>query len=101
MGSAPRYSFGPYQDTGNFGACLVGLALAALLLGLLAPRFPALVGAVVTAVPLLLAPGTAPRGDNDGLWVLILPMLALYMGATLLLAWVGASVRRVIAERWK
>ena len=92
MGSAPRYSFGPDQDTGSFGACLVGLALAALLLGLLTPRFPAVVGAVVTGVPLLLAPWTAPRGDNDGLWVLILPMLALNMGATLLASWIGAAV---------
>src|SRR5687768_7338954 len=75
MGSAERYSQGPDLDEGTPGALVLGLGTVAMVLGLVAPKRPILVGALVTAAPLLLAPATAPRGDGDGLWVLIFPML--------------------------
>jgi len=34
---------------------------------------------VLGLLPLLLSPWTAPRGDNDGLWILIVPLLAVFM----------------------
>jgi len=54
------------------------------------------VGVGLAGPPMVLALWTAPRGDNDGLWLLWLPLLA---GLGLLLtltAWVaGRSVRRL------
>jgi peptidoglycan/LPS O-acetylase OafA/YrhL len=71
MGSAPRYSFGPDQDDGHLGLLLLGLAMVALIAGATTPRHAVLVGVTTVVVPILLAPGTAPRGDGDGLWVLV------------------------------
>ncbi|MGQ0830756.1 MAG: RDD family protein [Microthrixaceae bacterium] len=60
-------------------------------------RAPALtIGAALTVGPTLLALWTAPRGDNDGLWVLVLWFLPVLGG---LAAIVAALARRVGAAR--
>lgn len=99
MGSAPRYAQGPDIDTGNPLALALGLGAVALVLGLLGPKRPLLVGALVTAGPLLLAPVTAPRGDGDGLWILIFPMLVFLGGGTTLACQIGATLRLAWTRR--
>ncbi len=73
--SHPRYSHAPHQDTGSpaFIWLTVG---AALLLTLLFTRRWQMVVPGLVGVQLLLAPFTTPRGDNDGLWTLIVPFIA-------------------------
>jgi hypothetical protein len=90
VASAPRYSYGADQDMGSSAYCWVLLA-AALVLGFVLPREAAIVGAMLGLPGLLLSPWTAPRGDNDGLWLLIVPFLAIFtlilVGAASLGAW--------------
>jgi hypothetical protein len=43
--------------------------------------------------PLVLSPWTAPRGDGDGLWVLWVPLLALFLLALAVAAWLGGTAR--------
>lgn len=106
MGSAPRYSFGPGQDTGNFGLLVLGLAVTAVVAGALTPRHTVLVGATTVVVPILLAPGTAPRGDGDGLWGPTLFALAWCMPVAIGLAWAAgraagqASGTALDGDRW-
>ena len=53
------------------------LSASALLGGLVVQRSPARLGALLGFPGVVLAPFTAPRGDNDGLWVLIVPFTVL------------------------
>jgi hypothetical protein len=80
--------------TGSWYAIAV-LALG-LLLGFLDPRtgdFRA--GAIFVLSALLLAGWTTPRGDNDGLWLLVFPMLVvlglLFAGSH----WVGSRINTI------
>ena len=73
MASAPRYSQGPNLDMGNVGGLLLGLMSGAVLVGLVTPMRAWVAGAMVGVGALVLAPGTAPRGDGDGLWFYIVP----------------------------
>lgn len=76
MASAPRYSYGTDQDMGNGGALLVLLAAAAAAFGWLASGNRAWTAGVLVGLPgVVLSPFTAPRGDNDGLWLLIVPFM--------------------------
>ncbi len=43
--------------------------------------------------PLVLAFWTAPRGDEDGLWLLWLPTLAGFVAVIAVAAWLGAKAR--------
>lgn len=99
MGSAPRYSFGADQDTGNFGLLLLGLAVVAAIAGALTPRHTVIVGATTVVVPILLAPGTAPRGDGDGLWGLVFFALAWWLPVAIGLACVGGLTRDRVPGR--
>jgi len=49
-------------------------------------------------VQLLVAPFTTPRGDNDGLWVLIIPIIVVFGAVLALVSWGAAllagSIRR-------
>ncbi len=74
MARYPRYTDGAGESAGN-PALFPLLALAALILGYLEPLRPRVVAASLLAAPLLLAPWTTPRGDGDGLWGLMLPIL--------------------------
>lgn len=99
MGSAPRYSFGPDQDTGHFGLLLVGLAAVAVVAGALTPHHTVLVGVTTVVVPISLAPGTAPRGDGDGLWVLVFFALAWFVPVAIGLACIAGQARARLVER--
>lgn len=100
MASAPRYSHAPHQDLGN-AALLPVLVVAATIGGIFIPRHATLIGVMLVAPALLLAPWTAPRGDNDGLWLLIVPILALFMGVTVFAARAGAWCRMQAIQRWR
>ena len=95
MGSAPRYSYGSDQDLGNLGGLVLILLGSAAAGGLLAPRTSSWLTGLALGVPCLaLAPWTAPRGDNDGLWLTIVPLLAVVTGVLVAVAW-SASVLRL------
>jgi hypothetical protein len=58
-------------------------------------RLPArTIGASTVVVPLLLAWSTTPRGDNDGLWLLIFWYLPIVGGLAMIAAALGRVVRR-------
>jgi hypothetical protein len=57
---------------------VVVLLVGAAVLGLVLGGHPLVTGALLVAPALLAAPWTAPRGDNDGLWLLIFPGLVWY-----------------------
>jgi hypothetical protein len=69
------------------------LLVAAALGGLIAPKQSRIVGVMLVAPALVLSPWTAPRGDNDGLWLLIVPVLALFMLVTIAAAHTAAWLR--------
>jgi len=89
MATAPRYSYGPGQDLGGSAYYLV-LFVAALAGGFVAPARASLVGLMLVLPGLALAPRTAPRGDDDGLWVLIFPLLCVFALVAIAVARVGA-----------
>lgn len=99
MASAPRFSHGPHEDMGDT-VIFPLLLLASLVGGALIPKHANLIGVMLVAPALLLSPWTAPRGDNDGLWLYIVPALAVLMGLCVLLARAGAWVRSRI-EVWR
>lgn len=72
------------------------IPVAALALGYWTRTRPALVGALIVAFPLLLAGPTTPRGDGDGLWTLVFPILAFFGLVSMLTAALGswAGTRR-------
>jgi uncharacterized membrane protein YfcA len=91
MGSAPRYSYGVHQAMGN--AALVPVLIILALVGGYVVRHPAgLVGFMPGLPGLLLSPWTAPRGDDDGLWLLIIPTLAGLLPVLVFGAKIGARV---------
>jgi hypothetical protein len=92
MASAPRYSYGADQDMGSNALYYVLLG-AAFVGGLVLPRRAGLIGLALGLPPFVLSPWTAPRGDNDGLWIFIVPMLGIFMFVLLGAAAVGARVR--------
>jgi hypothetical protein len=58
-------------------------------------RLPArTIGASTVVVPLLLAWSTTPRGDNDGLWLLIFWYLPFVGGLAMIAAALGRALRR-------
>jgi len=96
MASAPRYSYGPDEDTGNLGAFMTAALLAAAALGALRPRRSVRTGALIGLPALALSPWTTPRGDNDGLWLLIVPYLAAFV---LVLAAAALAAGRIASAR--
>jgi hypothetical protein len=92
MASAPLYSHAPHQDMGN-AALFPALLGLAVLGGVIAPRQATIVGVMLVAPSLVLSPWTAPRGDDDGLWLLIVPFLALFMLVTVVAARTAARLR--------
>lgn len=92
MASAPTYSYGAGEDMGN-GALIPILLGAALGGGFVAPRRAALAGAMLGLPGLVLSPWTAPRGDNDGLWILIVPFMGVFTVVLVATALAAASGR--------
>jgi hypothetical protein len=92
VASAPTYSYGADEDMGSnaYYWILLGVALGA---GLLLPQEAPVIGALLSLPGLLLSPWTAPRGDNDGLWILIVPILAIFTALLVGVACVGRWLR--------
>jgi hypothetical protein len=99
MASAPRYSFGASQDMGNNLYYPVLLGAAAIGGWIVPARAAALIGAALGAPGVLLSPWTAPRGDNDGLWVLIIPTLGVFTMVLGVVATFSARGRGRITRR--
>ncbi|MEN9646133.1 MAG: hypothetical protein RL238_2802 [Actinomycetota bacterium] len=98
MASAPRYSNGAEQDLGSTAFFWI-LLLVALVGGFLVPSGATLVGVALGLPALLLSPWTAPRGDNDGLWILIIPALIVFLVVLVLAARVTAWLRERVSRR--
>lgn len=98
MASAPRYSYGAEQDMGD-GALFPVLLAAAVLGGLVAPHRPEFVGAMLGLPSFVLSPWTAPRGDDDGLWLLIVPTMASFTAVLVAVATAAAWARTLCAPR--
>lgn len=76
MASSPRFSDGAVQDVGSSGFFWILLAVA-FIGGFLLLSCATVMGVALGLPALLLSPLTAPRGDNDGLWILIVALLTL------------------------
>jgi membrane protease YdiL (CAAX protease family) len=98
MASVPRTSSGPEQDLGNNAFFWILLA-GALVGGFLLPSCATVIGVALGLPALLLSPWTAPRGDNDGLWILIVPALVVFLLVLVLVARVGAWLRERSSQR--
>jgi hypothetical protein len=74
------------------------MLLAPIVLGFVFSRSWPIVPTGLLLPQFVLAPWTTPRGDNDGLWVLIFPTLAVLFGYALVAAsgsaWVSRRLRR-------
>ena len=92
MASAPRYSFGADEDSGS-GWLFPLLLGAAVVAGALNVDRADIAGMAVGLPGAVLSPFTAPRGDNDGLWILIIPMMVAAVFALGAAASVAAGLR--------
>lgn len=96
--SLPRFSYDASENTRStvFWPAMVALAFA---VGFSAGPRSARIGGLLLGLPaLLLAPWTAPRGDNDGLWILIVPMLAIFVGVLAVVAHCGGLTREFVGD---
>lgn len=92
----------PHTDPNNaqarvpaFWWIMIGVAGA---LGFAFGRRRAVVIALALSVPqFVLAFWTAPRGDDDGLWLLWMPLLLLFGAFLVIPTWVGGSLRERVA----
>ena len=102
FGSAPRYSFGPNESTGNaafFPALTATAFIAGFGVGRGQEMGATLVGWALGLPALLSSPWTAPRGDNDGLWIFIVPYLFVFVALLGLVANWGRSARIWVDRR--
>ena len=86
----------PNADARNPAYWWLAIGVAVVLGALMRSNQSASVGAAVAVPALALAPWTAPRGDNDGLWVLWFPFL---FGFLFLLAGAGATGAWMVGRR--
>lgn len=97
MASAPRFSYRAEQDMGSnvfFWILLADALIGAFLL----PSCAIVIGFALGLPALLLSPWTAPRGDNDGLWILIVPALLAFLFVLVLVARTGAWLRERLSR---
>jgi hypothetical protein len=99
MASAPRRSYGPDQDMGRFDLFMVMTAVSALLGGYLLPTRAEAIGLGLGLPGFVLSPWTAPQGDNDGLWIWIIPITSLWLVALVALAGLAAATRARVPAR--
>jgi len=92
IASAPTYSHGADEDFGSsaYYWVLLGVALVG---GFLLPNEAPVIGAFLGLPGFLLSPWTAPRGDNDGLWLLIVPFLGFFTVLLAAVAYFGSWLR--------
>jgi RsiW-degrading membrane proteinase PrsW (M82 family) len=95
MAAQPRYSDGPNEANGS--PWFVPLTfLAVVILAAVFSRNWQVVAPGIATAQFLMAPWTTPRGDNDGLWVMIFVILAfLFVIEHLLAALTGTAVGRL------
>lgn len=98
MASAPRFSSGVEQDLGSNAFFWILLA-GGLVGGFLLPSCATVIGVALALPALLLSPWTAPRGDDDGLWILIVPALLVFLLVVVLVARLGAWLRERVSQR--
>ena len=84
MALQPRHDYGAKPQQGSLWFLPLMVGAAFVLTVIFAERWQMVAPGLVTS-QLLLAAFTTPRGDNDGLWVLIFPlligfMMVLYLG---------------------
>ena len=71
----------------------ITMVAVAAILGYAFPEDDGFIAFAMAGAPLVAAGWTAPRGDGDGLWVLIFPYL-IFMGFVLwLVAWLAGRLR--------
>jgi hypothetical protein len=94
MAMQPRYDYTRPERQGSpwYVPLMLG---AAVVLALVYWKRWWVVAPGMVSLQLLVSPFTTPRGDNDGLWVLIIPIVVVLGGVLLLLCWGTASLARV------
>jgi hypothetical protein len=92
MGSVPRYAREADESLGDLAFYPVMMFLA-FIGGAIAPRRAWLVGLMLGLPALILSPWTAPRGENDDVWLFIPPVLAVFDVMLIGIAWLGGLVR--------
>ena len=99
LASAPRHSVGPQTAADQRATVfMVAVLVAAFVGGFLVPKRAPLIGLMLVLPGFVMSPWTAPRGDGDGLWVLI-PMLAVFALVAVASAALGAWVHKRVGER--
>lgn len=96
--SQPRYATTETTDMGN-PIFFPVLALLALGGGYLSVARPGLIGLALGFPALILSPWTTPRGDNSGLWALLLPMLLIFVMVLPLIDHSGQILRGILTRR--
>lgn len=76
LGSTLWMTYVAWPATGNLVPLIVGGLIFAAIAGAVSIARPPLIGSLLVLGPVVLAPGTASRGDEDGLWALIFLVLA-------------------------
>lgn len=95
----PDRSLEPVDDRG-LAILFSLLPVAALALGLRWPEAASTtIGASLVTGPLAMAPWTAPRYDEDGLWVMVFPDLLVWGLVCAVAAAAGGFVRRRLVGR--
>ena len=91
MAMQPRYDYSHQNQQGSpwYFPLMIG---AVLVLTVVFRRQWRVVAPGLIALQLVLAPFTTPRGDNDGLWVLIVPIIVVFGAVLALVAWLTALV---------
>lgn len=85
---------GRHNDAGaSGGPFFLAVGAAAFVLGALAPYGPWRTGLLLALPALAIAWWTAPRGDNDGLWLLWFPILLALVPFAAACHWAGAALR--------
>ena len=97
VASQPRYSRVGNQwvetdESWPVRICLLLMGFAAVA-GFVAYRCSGAAALALALPGVVLSPFTTPRGDEDGLWTLMLPLMVVVAGVMVLLAWGAAAVR--------
>jgi hypothetical protein len=90
---------GAYVSSARTMLLWVAMIVAAAALGYALPGDGELIALGLVGGPLLTAGWTAPRGDEDGLWVLFFPYLVFMGFVLLLIAWLAGRLRTWLVAR--
>ncbi len=95
MAMQPRYDYNHQHHEGSpwYFPVMIGAAIA---LSVAYARRWWVVAPGLISLQLAVAPFTTPRGDNDGLWGLIFPILVIFGAFLILVSWLTALSSRTI-----